>query len=195
MNARGRRSNHHTMILRSRLYSHDAVILSTSRTANLGRACQARGAAAGDRNAPFRKQASLAKRGIHPSRGMPLRGMRPLRLAEAWRAGRVAAGVLEAAAPATPAPPPPRPQAAAAFEAPPEDFLNLDTGGFEDNGGILEPPDECPQDEHPGEEDYEDEDIFQHGGDLGLAAYHDGNAQEASLGTTGPEEAYEDEDI
>ena len=67
------------------------VAHGTSRTVNLARACQAQTAAGDDRHAPYTRQARLVARKMHPSRrDVPLRGLRPLRLVDSWRAGRVA---------------------------------------------------------------------------------------------------------
>ena len=63
----------------------------TSKAINLAKPCPAGAAVAGDRDVPFRRQARLAARGLHPSKSkVPLHGLRPLRLAAAWRAGKCA---------------------------------------------------------------------------------------------------------
>ena len=112
--------------------------------------------------------------------------MRPLRLAEAWRAGKVAAALAEPAAHAAGASagrnagicvetavPPARGgnsgakrAAESAFDMPPEE------DEFQEWQEMSEMPEPQPE-EHiaGGAEEPEDEDVFEHGGDMGEAAY------------------------
>ena len=108
--------------------------------------------------------------------------MRPLRLAEAWRAGRAVAEVDAGEREEPVAPPPTRPRQAA-FEVPPED----------DEGAFGLPPDEpgfnMESGGSPGPAELDDdEDVFDHGGDMGRAAYQEEEAATERPGCERPDE-------
>ena len=151
----------------------------TSRTVNLAKACSAQTAAAGERDAPYRRQARAIAKGLHPSRkDVKLRGLRPLRLAVAWRAGKVAANLAGAGAEDTE-----NTEAGPGQGNSAETENALDETLFGEQAAPVLQELQALEDSYAQEQemDFDDQDAFDFGGDMGQAAYVEQDPEEPLL--------------